>query len=211
MDSLNNLQAAGLLYAYMWMFVIGSGAWMTLTALTAGLSIAKINLGFGPTIRSTNGQIAVRIGLIPMGSYVTQPENEAGDPNPFPTGIRLACHAGNMAIPATVVLLAIGAQQGVGLLESVAQNFIPATLSPLGKAPSAIREFWATLKSTPTFALAQIAVVHFFLGIMSLIVGIIEKHDEGDRTLIGKIRRNLPFFFVALYLPWLVALVAAFF
>jgi hypothetical protein len=29
--------------------------------------------------------------------------------------------------------------------------------------------------------------------------------------MIGRIRRNLPFFFVALYLPWLVALVAAFF
>ena len=211
MDSLNNLQAAGLLYAYMWMFVIGSGAWMTLTTLTAGLSIARISLGSGPTIKSTNGQIAVRIGLIPLGSYVTQPENEAGEPKPFPAGIRLACHAGNMAIPAAVVLLAIGAQQGVGLLESVAQNFIPVTFSPLDKAPSALRGFWAILKSTPTLALAQLAVVHFFLGIMSLIVGIIEKHDEGDRTLIGRIRRNLPFFFVALYLPWLVALVAAFF
>jgi hypothetical protein len=46
---------------------------------------------------------------------------------------------------------------------------------------------------------------------MSLILQIIEKHDEGDRTVIGKVRRNLHFFFVALYLPWLVALVAAFF
>jgi hypothetical protein len=146
-----------------------------------------------------------------MGSYVTQPENEAGDFKPFPTGVSLACHAGNMAIPAVVVLLAIGAEQGVGLLESVAQNFIPATLSPLGKAPSALREFWAMLKSTPTLALAQLAVVLVFLGIMSLILQIIEKHDEGDRTVIGKVRRNLHFFFVALYLPWLVALVAAFF
>ena len=211
MDSLNNLQAAGLLYAYMWMFVIGSGAWMTLTTLTAGLSIARISLGSGPTIKSTNGQIAVRIGLIPLGSYVTQPENEAGEPKPFPAGIRLACHAGNMAIPAAVVLLAIGAQQGVGLLESVAQNFIPVTFSPLDKAPSALREIWATLKSTPILALAQMAVVLFFLGIMSLILQIIGKPDDGDRTLIGRIRRNLPFFFVALYLPWLVALVAAFF
>ena len=211
MDSLNNLQAIGLLYAYMWMFVIGSGAWMTLATLAAGLSIARISLGFGPTIKSTDGPIAVRIGLIPMGSYVTQPENEAGDFKPFPTGVRLACHAGNMAIPAIVVLLAIGAAQGVGLLESVAKNFIPATLSPLGKAPSALREFRGMLKSTPTLALAQLAVVHFFLGIMSLILQIIEKHDEGDRTVIGKVRRNLHFFFVALYLPWLVALVAAFF
>jgi hypothetical protein len=211
MDSLNNLQASGLLYAYMWMFVIGSGAWMTLTALTAGLSIARISIGFGPKIMSTNGQIAVRIGLIPMGSYVTQPENEAGDFKPFPTGVSLACHAGNMAIPAVVVLLTIGAAQGVSLLESVAQNFIPATFSPLGKAPSVLREFWATLKGTPTLALAQLAVVHVFLGIMGLIVGIIEKHDEGDHTITGRIRRNLPFFFVALYLPWLVALVAAFF
>jgi hypothetical protein len=211
MDSLNNLQAAGLLYAYMWLFVIGSGAWMTLTTLTAGLSIARISLGFGPTIKSTEGQIAVRIGLIPMGSYVTQPENEAGYPKPFPAGVRLACHAGNMAIPAAVVLLAIGPDQGGRLLEAVTQNFIPVTFSPLDKAPSALRGFWAILKSTPTLALAQLAVVHFFLGIMSLIVGIIEKHDEGDRTLIGRIRRNLPFFFVALYLPWLVALVAAFF
>ena len=211
MDSLNNLQAIGLLYAYMWMFVIGSGAWMTLATLAAGLSIARISLGFGPTIKSTDGPIAVRIGLIPMGSYVTQPENEAGDFKPFPTGVRLACHAGNMAIPAIVVLLAIGAAQGVGLLESVAKNFIPATLSPLGKAPSALREFRGMLKSTPTLALAQLAVVHFFLGIMSLILQIIEKHDEGDRTVIGKVRRNLHLFFVALYLPWLVALVAAFF
>jgi hypothetical protein len=211
MDSLNNLQAAGLLYAYMWMFVIGSGAWMTLATLAAGLSIARISLGFGPTIKSTDGPIAVRIGLIPMGSYVTQPENEAGDFKPFPTGVRLACHAGNMAIPAIVVLLAIGAEQGVGLLESVAKNFIPATLSPLGKAPSALREFWATLKSTPTLALAQLAVVHVFLGFMSLILLITQKHDEGDNTLIGRVRRNLHFFFVALYLPWLVALVAAFF
>jgi hypothetical protein len=211
MDSLNNLQAVGLLYAYMWMFVIGSGAWMTLATLAAGLSIARISLGSGPKIMSTNGQIAVRIGLIPMGAYVTQPENEAGDFKPFPTGVRLACHAGNMAIPAIVVLLAIGAEQGVGLLESVAKNFIPATLSPLGKAPSALREFWAMLKSTPTLALAQLAVVLVFLGIMSLILQIIEKHDEGDRTVIGKVRRNLQFFFVVLYLPWLVALVAAFF
>ena len=211
MDSLNNLQAAGLLYAYMWMFVIGSGAWMTLTTLTAGLSIARINLGFGPTIKSTNGQIAVRIGLIPMGSYVTQPENEAGDPKPFPTGVGLACHAGNMAIPAAVVLLVIGPDQGVRLLEAVAQNFIPATLSPLGKAPTAFREFWAMLKSTPTLALAQLAVVHFFVGIISLILQIIGRPDDGDRSMIGRIRRNLPFFFVALYLPWLVALVAAFF
>ena len=211
MDSLNNLQAVGLLYAYMWMFVIGSGAWMTLATLAAGLSIARISLGSGPKIMSTNGQIAVRIGLIPMGAYVTQPENEAGDFKPFPTGVRLACHAGNMAIPAIVVLLAIGAEQGVGLLESVAQNFIPATLSPLGKAPSALREFWAMLKSTPTLALAQLAVVHVFLGFISLILQIIEKHDEGDRTVIGKVRRNLHLFFVALYLPWLVALVAAFF
>jgi hypothetical protein len=211
MDSLNNLQAVGLLYAYMWMFVIGSGAWMTLATLAAGLSIARISLGSGPKIMSTNGQIAVRIGLIPMGSYVTQPENEAGDFKPFPTGVSLACHAGNMAIPAVVVLLAIGAEQGLGLLESVAQNFIPATLSPLGKAPSALREFWVMLKSTPTLALAQMSVVLFFLGIMSLILQIIEKHDEGDRTVIGKVRRNLHFFFVALYLPWLVALVAAFF
>ena len=211
MDSLNNLQAAGLLYAYMWMFVIGSGAWMTLTTLTAGLSIARISLGCGPKIKSTNGQIAVRIGLIPMGSYVTQPENEAGDPKPFPTGIRLACHAGNMAIPAAVVLLVIGPDQGVRLLEAVAQNFIPATLSPLSKAPTAFREFWAMLKSTPTLALAQLAVVHFFLGIISLILQIIGKPDDEDRSMIGRIRRNLPFFFVALYLPWLVALVAAFF
>ena len=211
MDSLNNLQAAGLLYAYMWMFVIGSGAWMTLTTLTAGLSIARISLGFGPTIKSTEGQIAVRIGLIPMGSYVTQPENEAGDPKPFPTGVGLACHAGNMAIPAAVVLLAIGPDQGVRLLEAVAQNFVPATLSPLGKAPTAFREFWAMLKSTPTLALAQLAVVHFFLGIISLILQIIGKPDDSDRTMIGRIRRNLAFFFVALYLPWLVALVAAFF
>ena len=211
MDSLNNLQAAGLLYAYMWMFVIGSGAWMTLTTLTAGLSIARISLGFGPTIKSTEGQIAVRIGLIPMGSYVTQPENEAGDPKPFPTGVGLACHAGNMAIPAAVVLLVIGPDQGVRLLEAVAQNFIPATLSPLGKAPTAFREFWAMLKSTPTLALAQLAVVHFFLGIISLILQIIGKPDDSDRTMIGRIRRNLAFFFVALYLPWLVALVAAFF
>lgn len=107
METLNNLQAAGLLYAYMWLFVIGSGAWMTLTTLAAGLSIARISLGCGPKIRSTDGQIAVRIGLIPMGSYVTQPDNEAGDPKPFPTGVSLACHAGNMAIPAVVVLLAI--------------------------------------------------------------------------------------------------------
>jgi len=211
MDSLNNLQAAGLLYAYMWMFVIGSGAWMTLTTLTAGLSIARISLGSGPKIMSTNGQIAARIGLIPMGAYVTQPENDAGDFKPFPTGVSLACHAGNMAIPAVVVLLAIGAEQGVGLLESVAQNFIPATLSPLGKAPSALREFWAMLKSTPTLALAQLAVVHVFLGFMSLILLITQKPDEGDRTVIGRVRRNLHFFFVALYLPWLVALVAAFF
>lgn len=211
MDSLNNLQAAGLLYAYMWLFVIGSGAWMTLTTLTAGLSIARISLGFGPTIKSTEGQIAVRIGLLPMGSYVTQPENEAGDPKPFPTGVGLACHAGNMAIPAAVVLLAIGPDQGVRLLEAVAQNFIPATLSPLSKAPTAFREFWAMLKSTPTLALAQLAVVHFFLGIISLILQIIGKPDDGDRSMIGRIRRNLPFFFVALYLPWLVALVAAFF
>ena len=211
MDSLNNLQAAGLLYAYMWMFVIGSGAWMTLTTLTAGLSIARISLGSGPKIKSTNGQIAVRIGLIPLGSYVTQPENEAGDPNPFPTGVGLACHAGNMAIPAAVVLLAIGPDQGVRLLEAVAQNFVPATLSPLGKAPTAFREFWAMLKSTPTLALAQLAVVHFFLGIISLILQIIGKPDDSDRTMIGRIRRNLAFFFVALYLPWLVALVAAFF
>lgn len=211
MDSLNNLQAAGLLYAYMWIFVICSSAWMTLTTLTAGLSIARISLGCGPKIKSTDGQIAVRIGVLPMGSYVTQPENEAGDPKPFPTGVRLACHAGNMAIPVAVVLLAIGAEQGVSLLESVAQNFIPATLSPLGKAPAAIREFWATLKSTPTLALAELAVVHVFLGIILFITGIIEIHDENDRTLIGKIRRNLPFFFVALYLPWLVALIAAFF
>jgi hypothetical protein len=211
MDSLNNLQAIGLLYAYMWMFVIGSGAWMTLATLAAGLSIARISLGFGPTIKSTDGPIAVRIGLIPMGSYVTQPENEAGDFKPFPTGVRLACHAGNMAIPAIVVLLAIGAEQGVGLLESVAKNFIPATLSPLGKAPSALREFWAMLKSTPTLALTQLAVVHVFLGFMSLILLITQKPDEGDRTVIGRVRRNLHFFFVALYLPWLVALVAAFF
>jgi hypothetical protein len=211
MDSLNNLQAVGLLYAYMWIFVISSGAWMTLATLAAGLSIARISIGFGPTIKSTNGPIAVRIGLIPMGSYVTQPENEAGDFKPIPTGVSLACHAGNMAIPAVVVLLTIGAEQGVGLLESVAQGFIPATLSPLGKAPSALREFWATLKSTPTLALAQMSVVHFFLGIMSLILQIIGKPNDGDRTLIGRIRRNLPFFFVALYLPWLVALVAAFF
>jgi hypothetical protein len=146
-----------------------------------------------------------------MGSYVTQPENEAGDFKPFPTGVSLACHAGNMAIPAVVVLLAIGAEQGVGLLESVAQNFIPATLSPLGKAPSALRDFWATLKSTPTLALAQLAVVHIFLGFMSLILLITQKHDEGDNTLIGRVRRNLHYFFLALYLPWLVALVAAFF
>ena len=211
MEILNNLQAAGLLYAYMWLFVIGSGAWMTLTTLTAGLSIARISLGFGPTIKSTEGQIAVRIGLIPMGSYVTQPENEAGDPKPFPTGVSLACHAGNMAIPAVVVLLAIGPDQGVRLLEAVAHNFIPVTFSPLGKAPTAFREFWAMLKSTPTLALAQLAVVHFFLGIISLILQIIGKPDDGDRTMIGKIRRNLPFFFVALYLPWLVALVSAFF
>lgn len=211
MEILNNLQAAGLLYAYMWLFVIGSGAWMTLTTLTAGLSIARISLGFGPTIKSTEGQIAVRIGLIPMGSYVTQPENEAGDPKPFPTGVSLACHAGNMAIPAVVVLLAIGPDQGVRLLEAVAQNFIPVTFSPLGKAPTAFREFWAMLKSTPTLALAQLAVVHFFLGIISLILQIIGKPDDSDRTMIGIIRRNLPFFFVALYLPWLVALVAAFF
>ena len=211
MDSLNNLQAAGLLYAYMWMFVIGSGAWMTLATLASGLSIARISLGFGPKIKSTDGPIAVRIGLIPMGSYVTQPENEAGDFKPFPTGVSLACHAGNMAIPAVVVLLAIGAEQGVGLLESVAQNFIPATLSPLGKAPSALRDFWATLKSTPTLALAQLAVVHVFLGFMSLILLITQKHDEGDNTLIGRVRRNLHYFFLALYLPWLVALVAAFF
>ena len=211
MDSLNNLQAAGLLYAYMWMFVIGSGAWMTLTTLTAGLSIARISLGCGPKIKSTNGQIAVRIGLLPMGSYVTQPENEAGDPKPFPTGVGLACHAGNMAIPAAVVLLVIGPDQGVRLLEAVAQNFIPATLSPLGKAPTAFREFWAMLKSTPTLALAQLAVVHFFLGIISLILQIIGKPDDGDRSMIGRIRRNLAFFFVALSLPWLVALVAAFF
>ena len=211
MDSLNNLQAAGLLYAYMWLFVIGSGAWMTLTTLTAGLSIARISLGFGPTIKSTEGQIAVRIGLIPMGSYVTQPENEAGDPKPFPAGVRLACHAGNMAIPAAVVLLVIGPDQGVRLLEAVAQNFVPATLSPLGKAPTAFREFWAMLKCTPTLALAQLAVVHFFLGIISLILQIIGKPDDSDRTMIGRIRRNLAFFFVALYLPWLVALVSAFF
>lgn len=211
METLGNLQAAGLLYVYMWLFVIGSGAWMTLTTLTAGLSLAQISLGFGPTIKSTKGQIAVKIRLIPMGSYVTQPENEAGDAKPFPTGIRLACHAGNMAIPAVVVLLAIGATQGVSLLESVALNFIPITFSPLDMAPAALREFWATLKSAPTFALAQMAVVHFFLGIISLIVGIIESHDDGDRSMIGRIRRNLPFFFVALYLPWLVALVAAFF
>jgi hypothetical protein len=211
MDSLNNLQAAGLLYAYMWMFVIGSGAWMTLATLAAGLSIAKINLGFGPKIKSTNGPIAVRIGLIPMGSYVTQPENDAGDTKPFPVGISLVCHAGNMAIPAVVVLLTVGAGQGIGLLESVAQNFIPATFSPLGKAPSALREFWAMLKSTPTLALAQLAVVHVFLGFMSLILLITQKHDEEDRTVIGRVRRNLHFFFVALYLPWLVALVAAFF
>ena len=211
MEILDNLQAAGLLYAYMWLFVIGSGAWMTLTTLTAGLSIARISLGFGPTIKSTEGQIAVRIGLIPMGSYVTQPENEAGDPKPFPTGVSLACHAGNMAIPAVVVLLAIGPDQGVRLLEAVAQNFIPVTFSPLGKAPTAFREFWAMLKSTPTLALAQLAVVHFFLGIISLILQIIGKPDDSDRTMIGRIRRNLPFFFVALYLPWLVALVAAFF
>lgn len=134
---MGNLQAAGLLYAYMWLFVIGSGAWMTLTTLTAGLSLAQISLGFGPTIKSTKGQIAVKIRLIPMGSYVTQPENEAGDAKPFPTGIRLACHAGNMAIPAVVVLLAIGATQGVSLLESVALNFIPITFSPLDMAPAA--------------------------------------------------------------------------
>ena len=125
MDSLNNLQAIGLLYAYMWMFVIGSGAWMTLATLAAGLSIARINLGFGPTIKSTNGPIAVRIGLIPMGSYVTQPENEAGDFKPFPTGVRLACHAGNMAIPAIVVLLAIGAAQGVDLHARTAMPLHP--------------------------------------------------------------------------------------
>jgi hypothetical protein len=211
MDSLNNLQAAGLLYAYMWLFVIGSGAWMTLTTLTAGLTIARINLGCGPTIKSTKGQIAVRVGLIPMGTYVTQPDNEAGDPQPFPAGIRLACHAGNMAIPAAVVLLAIGAQQGVGLLESVAQNFIPVTFSPLDRAPSALRDFWATLKSTPILAFAQMSVVFFFLGIISLILQIIGNPDDKDRSLIGRIRRNLPFFFIALYLPWLVALVAAFF
>ena len=184
---------------------------MTLATLASGLSIARISLGFGPKIKSTEGPIAVRIGLIPMGSYVTQPENEAGDFKPIPTGVSLACHAGNMAIPAVVVLLTIGAVQGVSLLESVAQNFIPATISPLGKAPSALREFWATLKSTPTLALAQMSVVLFFLGIMSLILQIIGKPDDGDRSLIGRIRRNLPFYFVALYLPWLVALVAAFF
>lgn len=211
METLNNLQAAGLLYAYMWLFVIGSGAWMTLTTLTAGLSIARINLGFGPTVKSTKGQIAVRIGLIPMGSYVTQPDNEAGDPKPFPTGVGLACHAGNMAIPAVVVLLAIGPDQGVRLLETVSQNFVPATLSPLGKAPTAFRDFWAMLKSTPILALAQMSVVHFFLGIISLILQIIGKPDDGDRSMIGRIRRNLPFFFIVLYLPWLVALVAAFF
>ncbi len=211
MDSLNNLQAAGLLYAYMWMFVIGSGAWMTLATLASGLSIARISLGFGPKIKSTEGPIAVRIGLIPMGSCVTQPENEAGDFKPFPTGVSLACHTGNMAIPAVVVLLTIGAAQGVSLLESVAQNFIPATVSPLGKAPAALRDFWASLRSTPTLALAQLAVVHVFLGFISLILQIIEKHDEGDRTVIGKVRSNLQFFFVILYLPWLVALVAAFF
>jgi len=211
MDSLNNLQAAGLLYAYMWMFVIGSGAWMTLATLAAGLSIARISLGFGPKIKSTEGPIAVRIGLIPMGAYVTQPENEAGDFKPFPTSVRLTCHAGNMAIPAVVVLLTIGAAQGVSLLESVAQNFIPATFSPLGKGPAVLRDFWSSLKSTPTLALAQLAVVHVFLGFISLILQIIEKHDEGDRTVIGKVRRNLQFFFVVLYLPWLVALVAAFF
>jgi len=49
------------------------------------------------------------------------------------------------------------------------------------------------------------------LGIISLILQIIGKPDDGDRTMIGRVRRNLPFFFVALYLPWLVALVAAFF
>ena len=211
MDPLNNLQAAGLLYAYMWLFVIGSGAWMTLTTLTAGLSIARISLGCGPTIKSTKGQIAVRIGLLPMGSYVTQPENEAGDPKPFPTGVGLACLAGNMAIPAVVVLLAIGPDQGVRLLETVSQNFVPATLSPLGKAPTAFRDFWAMLKSTPILALAQMSVVHFFLGIISLILQIIGKPDDGDRSIIGRIRRNLPFFFIVLYLPWLVALVAAFF
>ena len=184
---------------------------MTLATLAAGLSIAKINLGFGPKIKSTNGPIAVRIGLIPMGSYVTQPENDAGDPKPFPVGISLVCHAGNMAIPAVVVLLTVGAGQGIGLLETVVQNFIPATFSPLGKAPSAFKDFWANLKSTPTLALAQLAVVHVFLGFMSLILLIVAKHDEGDLTVIGRVRRNLHFFFLALYLPWLVALVAAFF
>lgn len=211
METLNNLQAAGMLYAYMWLFVIGSGAWMTLTTLTAGLSIARINLGFGPTIKSAEGQIAVRIALIPIGAYVTQPDNKAGDPKPFPAVIRLACHAGNMAIPATVVLLSIGPDQGLRGLEAVAQNFIPATLSPLGKAPTALREFWAILKNTPALALAQLAIVHFFLGIMSFIMSIFEKQNAGDRTITGKIHRNLQFFFVALYLPWLVALIAAFF
>lgn len=211
MDLLNNFQAAGLLYAYMWLFVIGSGAWMTLTTLAAGLSIAQISLGFGPAIKSTSGQIAVKVRLIPMGSYVTQPEDAAGNLKPFPTGIKLACHAGNMALPAIVALLAIGTDQSVRLLETVSQNFIPATLSPLGKAPTVLRDFWATLKSLPTLALAQLAIVHVFLGIMGLILAIIEKHDENDRTIVGRIRHNLSFFFVALYLPWLIAQVAAFF
>ena len=211
MDTLNNLQASGVLYAFMWLFIICGGAWITLTMLASGRSVAKIRFGFGPTILSTKGPTSVSMGLFPMGAYASQPENDEAMPTPYPVGVRLACDAGNMIMPLIVMTLAIGPSQGVRLLESVALNFIPATLSPLSQGSEAFRHFWITLKSTPALGLAQLASTYVLVGILSSILNLIAKHDDNDRTIVGKIRANLMFVSLALFAPWLVAFVAAFF
>ncbi len=211
MDNLNNLQASVLLYAFMWLFIICSGAWITLTMIASGRGVAKINFGFGPAILSTKGPTTVSLRLFPMGAYASQPESDEAKPTPYPVGVRLACDAGNMIMPFIVMTLAIGPSHGFRLLESVTLNFIPATLSPLSQGSEAFRHFWITLKSTPALGLAQLASTYVLVGILSSILNLISTHDENDRTIVGKIRANLVFVSLALFFPWLVALVVAFF
>lgn len=208
MESLTSAQAAGLLYAYFWLMMITSAAWMTLVMVGMGIYIERITLGFVSSFLLRRESPRVIIGLIPSVSAGTNEDPGHIQRIQSPT-CKLLHGGGQCLLWLAAAVLLVGPSEVLEHTKATASGFIPATLSPWNLGPEVLLAFWAHLKASPRDGLAAFSSAYACLNLCFTLFSLLHRHQESPQSLWARFRAQAVFVPVLFFFPWSIAFVRA--
>jgi hypothetical protein len=208
MESLTSAQAAGLLYAFFWLMMITSTAWMTLVMVGMGIHIELISLGSVASFQLRRSGPKVVIGLFP-GASVGTSEDPGQRERLNSTACKILHGGGQVLLWLVAAVLLAGPTAALDHFLAAAAGFIPATFSPWHLGPEVLRTFWAHLQVSPRDGLAVFAAACAWMHLFFNLFTVLHRYEENPEGLWARLRVKAPFVPIFFFFPWVVAFVRA--